>query len=299
MGQTKENGELQYYDVPRDEYVVAMCGEPWQRVYGMQEDRLHYHNLLEIGVCREEEGEIFVDGAKFVHRGGGCISIIPPHCLHRILGKWKDAWDYLYIDTDRLLAQLHTHKFAQLVSEGAAHRPYVGRQESVPEMMQLVNGIMYEMCNKRTMYQESVYGMVTALLVQIVRMDSYLLFPPEEADSGFRESREFAQIRPALEHIRKNYMSSMKVAELAAICHMSESHFRRVFEANVKMTPVDYLNKVRIKNACTLIHKTGYSMEEVSQRVGFATTSTFNRNFKRITGSSPYQWKRETDYIEV
>ena len=52
------------------------------------------------------------------------------------------------------------------------------------------------------------------------------------------------------------------------------------------MTPVDYLNQVRIKKACDMIRKTGYSMEEIAVKVGFSTTSTFNRNFKRIVGTS-------------
>ena len=63
------------------------------------------------------------------------------------------------------------------------------------------------------------------------------------------------------------------------------------------MTPVDYLNQVRIKKACDMIRKTGYSMEEIAVKVGFSTTSTFNRNFKRIVGTSPYHWKKSAGRI--
>jgi AraC-like DNA-binding protein len=44
--------------------------------------------------------------------------------------------------------------------------------------------------------------------------------------------------------------------------------------------------------------KTDYSMDEVAQRVGFVTTSTFNRNFKKIASTSPYQWKKNPDNYE-
>ncbi|MCD8156174.1 MAG: helix-turn-helix transcriptional regulator, partial [Clostridiales bacterium] len=87
-------------------------------------------------------------------------------------------------------------------------------------------------------------------------------------------------------------------SQLAEVCHVSESHLRRLFEENIGMTPVDYLNHVRIQKACELIRKTGHSMEEIAIKVGFTTTSTFNRNFKRITGTSPYQWKRQPDNFE-
>ena len=91
----------------------------------------------------------------------------------------------------------------------------------------------------------------------------------------------------------------MKIAEIASVCHMSESHFRRLFEENIGMTPVDYLNQVRVKKACDMIRKTGYSMEEIAVKVGFTTTSTFNRNFKRIVGTSPYQWKKSPENFEI
>ena len=72
---------------------------------------------------------------------------------------------------------------------------------------------------------------------------------------------------------------------------MSETHFRRIFEACMNMSPVDYINLVRVQKACDLMKKTNDSMDIVAQKVGFATTSTFNRNFKKILNTSPYQWK--------
>ena len=57
------------------------------------------------------------------------------------------------------------------------------------------------------------------------------------------------------------------------------------------MKPVEYVNLVRIDKACNLIQKQDLSMEDVCYRVGYQTPSTFNRNFKRLTGMTPYQWK--------
>ena len=50
--------------------------------------------------------------------------------------------------------------------------------------------------------------------------------------------------------------------------------------------------------ACDLIDKTDISMEDVAEKVGFITPSTFNRNFRRIIGTSPYQWKKRPDNHE-
>ena len=79
---------------------------------------------------------------------------------------------------------------------------------------------------------------------------------------------------------------------------MSETHFRRVFQEKMNMTPIEYVNFVRIKKACELIDKTDISMEDIAEKVGFITPSTFNRNFRRIIGTSPYQWKKRPDNHE-
>jgi len=99
------------------------------------------------------------------------------------------------------------------------------------------------------------------------------------------------QIAAALDYVRMEYTHSIRVEELAQVCHMSETHFRRIFEASMNMSPVDYMNLVRIQKACDLMKKTNDSMDIVAQKVGFATTSTFNRNFKKFLNTSPYQWK--------
>ena len=100
-----------------------------------------------------------------------------------------------------------------------------------------------------------------------------------------------AQILPALEYVRMEYAQAIRIEELAQLCHMSETHFRRIFEASMNMSPVDYINLTRVQNACELMTKSNASMDIIANKVGFATTYTFNRNFKKFLNTSPYQWK--------
>ena len=101
-----------------------------------------------------------------------------------------------------------------------------------------------------------------------------------------------------MSNTKENYSDNFKIVDLANECHMSETHFRRIFQEKMNMTPIEYVNFVRIRKACELIDKTDISMEDVAEKVGFATPSTFNRNFRRIIGTSPYQWKKRPDNHE-
>ena len=58
MGKKKKDTiELRFYEIPQNEYVLALLGENWIRDYGHDEVHLHFHNLMEIGVCRNAQDE--------------------------------------------------------------------------------------------------------------------------------------------------------------------------------------------------------------------------------------------------
>ena len=87
---------------------------------------------------------------------------------------------------------------------------------------------------------------------------------------------------------------------------MSETHFRRLFESCMNMSPVDYINLVRIQKACDLLKEYDGSDGALwgEQKVGSiidTTTSTFNpaRQFKKFLNTSPYQWKINPEQCET
>ncbi len=127
-----------------------------------------------------------------------------------------------------------------------------------------------------------------AALITVARggMEVVGITPDYEKRSGI------GQIAKALEYIDKNYMEHIKMKVLADSCNLSETHFRRLFAEYMNMAPLSYINLVRVQQACSLIQKTRYSMEEVAERVGYPSVSTFNRNFRKVIGTSPYQFKK-------
>ena len=61
--------------------------------------------------------------------------------------------------------------------------------------------------------------------------------------------------------------------------------------SGIGMKPVEYLNLVRVEQACALIRKGEQSIEDICDEVGYQTPSTFNRNFKIVMGVSPSVFK--------
>ena len=57
----KDTMELRFYEVPQGEYVLALLGDNWIRDYGHDESNLHFHNLMEIGYCKNGTGELILN----------------------------------------------------------------------------------------------------------------------------------------------------------------------------------------------------------------------------------------------
>ena len=63
----KETVELRFYEIPQGEPVLALLGEEWNRVYGHDNFYLHFHNLMEIGICRKGEGELIINEHTYTY----------------------------------------------------------------------------------------------------------------------------------------------------------------------------------------------------------------------------------------
>lgn len=59
----------------------------------------------------------------------------------------------------------------------------------------------------------------------------------------------------ALDYVARHYRQEIRINSLAEACSMSEGHFRRVFEEEMNMKPLDYINLVRVQSACELLKK--------------------------------------------
>lgn len=87
-------------------------------------------------------------------------------------------------------------------------------------------------------------------------------------------------LAPALTAIERNPAARLSVAELAALCHMSEPQFYRRFKAVTDMTPVAYRNEYLCRIAHRLIIDGRRSVIEVSELLGFSSVNYFRRIYR-------------------
>ncbi len=290
----KQPAEFRFYEIPQNEPVLALMGKKWIQVYGENIDNQHFHNLLEIGLCHYGDGDLVLED-EFYRFGPGMISCIPANYLHvtRSDEGVMAFWEFLFIDVEQALKDCGKRNLQETrdIVEAIHKNAFFIKPEDNPMIATIVRSIFDEMQDKKEHYGDCVKGLIYALLFEIARFNGRPVTSNKGKNGGL-------QLERAIEYVEEHYQENFKILELAMECHMSETHFRRVFQEKMNMTPVEYVNFVRVKKACELIDKTDISMEEVAERVGFVTPSTFNRNFRRIIGTSPYQWKKRPDNHE-
>lgn len=292
----KKKLQFRYYEIPQGEPCLALLGEAWVRPYGDGVDCLHFHNYMEIGYCYDGTGEIILDEESIPYKPD-MFTIIPKNYPHNTESEdfSLSRWEYFFIDVEAFLLENYRDNeiFAEDLIKIINNRAWAEETSRHPEAAGLIRGILEEMRYKKDLYAESVRGMILSLLINIARMNHKFSAKVRQQSSGV------SHMTVALHYIGKHYAEDLKIGDLAAVSHMSETHFRRVFQKTMNMTPSDYLNLVRVQGACEYMKKNTVSMEMVAEKCGFQSVSTFNRNFKKILGITPYQWKIHPDNYEA
>lgn len=289
--------EFRYYRMPDGSPILALLGQRWVQSYGRDIDYLHFHNYLEIGYCYDGKGTLTL-GERDYRFTGGEISIIPknyPHTTNSDPGTIS-KWEYLFVDVEGILEELYqkagNEKRMNHLLRRINSRAIFRAVEDAPGIAKTVRNILDIMRDTKEFYIEEAKGLMVALLVSIAREN------PTEKGPAELSGKMTIPVSRALDYITLHYMEPLKVEELARWCHISETHFRRVFSTYMKMGPLEYINLVRVQTACNYLKNTDESMADIAGKCGFTTLSTFNRNFKQVTGVSPSEWRKRPENYE-
>lgn len=285
--------DFRYYDMPQKEPVILCTGENyWRRLYGVDPyGQLHFHNILEIGICRDGTGKMVYpdDSAPY---GAGYISIIPRNIPHDTRSNSLNFWEYIFLDEEYYLEQRFGSDpvFLDQIRQQINERYLLMPSDRIPDIRMDIEFLFREFgAAPRSLYsRELVENCAISLLLMIARANA-----AEHEKPVFEASTADQVLLKAIRFVDEHYMEDFPVSSLASASGISESHFRRLFSDAMNMTPVDYINMIRIRKACKFIKETDLPMEMIAERAGYSTQSTFNRNFRKFTGQSPYQWKKE------
>jgi AraC family L-rhamnose operon transcriptional activator RhaR/AraC family L-rhamnose operon regulatory protein RhaS len=105
------------------------------------------------------------------------------------------------------------------------------------------------------------------------------------------DGRALLRIGEALSHLERNIHREVNLEELASIAQMSQRSFLRVFQSATGASPLAWVIEQRINRARHLLRHTDRRITEIAFDVGFNDSNYFTRQFGKITGFSPRDYR--------
>ena len=302
----QKNSVMEYrnYYLPVDFPVLILSGEHW-KISDIPSSRLHFHNCLEIGLCHSCSGTMKFYSEPMTFKAGDvtCIPRNIPHTTYSDKGT-ESRWSYIMFDPAELFRALLPASESGPDLSLFSYRNYrhILPRAEYPHIHYLTQSIIDEMEHTRPNYQSCVKGLLLALSIELNRIQEQANAPESTCGGPTSSSGPDAVhsipenalvISPALDYIKDHYSSQFPIEVLADLCHMSLTHFRRVFHSIMQTSPLDYLNSTRIMKACNLLRSTEESILSISEMAGFASVSNFNRHFHAVIHMTPREYRNQ------
>ncbi len=254
--------------------------------------RWHAHEEYELHLVVETRGKAFV-GDFIGDFKAGDLFMTGPNLPHN----W--ITDQVYsnpVDIRDMLIQF-SHESVQKLAEGFPEF------SQVLQLLQLAeSGIFFEGFNPTFArgHMESIRDntgaeRILAFVRFLVRLNEHAekktlsitkLIQPEGGS-------KHARIAQVVDHITKNFYESFTVARAAEMANMTEITFSRNFQTVTGHSFVDFLNRIRIGQACAMLYASDEQITSIAQEAGYKNLANFNRHFLKVRGMTPSEY-RET-----
>lgn len=232
---------------------------------------MHYHASYELYYLAVGNREYFVDDKLFSVYAGDFV-LIPPGRLHRTGGEYGE----------RTLVGF-THEFLTSVFS----------EETAKELVRCFDHVKLTPNRKQ---QDMCKYLLKKLSASQDKTESalhlaMLLLELNKCNDPDIENDFVGKI---VGYINRSYAEITSIGQIAEQFFISKYHLCRIFKNAMKITIIEYLNHIRIKNACQLLDFSDKDIGQISELCGFNSMAYFSNVFKKITGQSPSDYRRSS-----
>ena len=258
----------------------------------------HTHSFYQI--CYVDRGEIqHWTGDSCVTLYFGDAFIVPPGFEHRIVFPNSDSQIYsLSFDESMFHPGFHHSGVCRFMS---ALKLDAGEEDRLDVRMKVIlnkdqryimQSLMESMLRESASVCPAELSSASSLISAIFCILSQAYFMDEQRCGAYHMVSHYNQsLKDCVEYIDTHFAQPLTLEYLAAKYAFSKSIFSLLFPQYVGMTLKRYINKKRIEHAVILMQNTELTLAEVATMTGYDEFSTFYRNFKRIIGLSPSDYR--------
>lgn len=269
------NGEVTFLNIPYENRVTDFYYRDDGNGAHPLSCAAHLHRHVEFFYLLDGHCRAFIDATEYTVEPGD-ILIAFPNQVHRFEATGKERY-LLFIVHPEMMPEWEEVFAKQLPT--SAQVPHADRDPSLLRLLQL----MAEKGSEAGTYRDvALRGLLLAFFGQ-------LLPHMELTDSRSQDSHA---IREIVDFCTRNYTAELSLETLEEALHLSRYYISHLFSHKMNIRFNDYVNSLRVTEACRLLRQTDRSITDISTQAGFCTLRTFNRSFVKQMGQSPSEYRR-------
>ena len=255
-------------------------------------DFLHFHSLMEIGICTSGEGICFSGGVEYAYREGSAQFILPFHPHYSIsLGDRLSHWLWVFVDPRELEISMHDGAPFDYISLLRSEIGLTGifDDQRHPAVAAAIRDFISELASPASFDKYEMSMLLMRRLLIILSRESRdiekITIPLHSID---------ASLAALLKRIDNSVASGVQpsISALAAESGYSLSRFRESFRRAVGLSPKGYILNIAVRHAQSLLVNTSLSVEDISKQVGFSDVSGLYRSFTALRGFTPLEYRK-------
>jgi len=125
---------------------------------------------------------------------------------------------------------------------------------------------------------------------QAMHVSAEPAFEPDKPVTGLQGNENQTWLLTLQTYIAENLDKDLSLQSLAEFCHFYPVYLSRVFKETVGLNISDYIGRIKLERAQELLRRSDDSVQEIAQKLGFATDNYFCRWFRKNTQSTPQSW---------
>jgi len=273
--------------------------EPFEVVYKKLDEcpkAEHKHVFFELVYIISGTGRQCINKNKFTYRAGHMFLITPEDCHSFEIDTTTEFFFLRFTDI-----YIRSHAFQpgdlrrlEYILQNASHQPgcILKNQPDKPLVKSLVETVVGESVNRDLYNRDLIAKLVETLIVVVAR--NIAKYMP----AGVRENTGEKALE-VLNYIQANiyYPEKLKTQNLSRHFGISENYFSKYFKTHTNETVQQYIGNLRIKLIEARLKFSDMRINEISGELGFADESHFNKFFRKSTGKSASQYRK--DWMEV
>ena len=243
---------------------------------------LHFHSVYELGICCSGHGRC-VFANSYADFEEGDITLFSTYETHysRSDSGISSNWIFFYFDLDATFTSngFSPDYWRLLCNDIDKQTPLISRKQH-PHVCNLAKKII-QTANSTSPYRKTEVSLLIAQFLIAISKDNRSYKSSEQLNNVDLMSR----LLPSIHYIRQHYQEALYIDELARLCNMSVTSFRRNFHAAFGTSPTEYILSVRMRIATHYLCNSTMSISNIAVTCGIPDTTNFIRCFSNETST--------------